>query len=100
MATADQYETAVAAVATAAQTLAGYGSTGGVSGQASLVTATSTKKHRVSVFSSSAVLELFRELIQGGIGIHPATPVSMQGDSAVLVADTPTETFVVARIKK
>jgi hypothetical protein len=98
MATADQYETQLNAIASAVTTLAGYGSSGsGTPGIAAAVTATSTRKQKVLVCPDRG--ELFRRLERGDMGIRPQDFVASE-DGIALVIDTPTETFVVARVKK
>jgi hypothetical protein len=104
MATADQYETAILAIQTALQTLAGYGNTGGgASGSpASLVTATSTKQHLAEVFSGADTRRLIeRAVLVGDYGIRVGvTPGPFKGNSALLIGDNAFSNYIFARIDK
>lgn len=106
MATADQHETASDAIRTAATTLLGYGSTGGSPGV--VVTATSTRTHQHVVFaappgSQTQLKQLWIALDRGSpcvIRTDRALGGLMAESSHILMAETPTEIFVLARLKK
>lgn len=98
MATADQIETQVTALTTAATTLAGYGSTLGTTGY---VTATSTKKHSLKVFAQAAkMFDAIKQATDNGGQIAPVPIADGGGDSITWAADDGTHVYVVARIKK
>jgi DUF1009 family protein len=103
MATADQYETQIDAIKTAALAIAGYGSTG-TSGttSASPVVATSTRKHNARVVPGAGANTIKSALRQGawGIGILEDDHAVIDAESAVMVLDHTDFVFVVARVKK